>query len=151
MSSTKTILSLHFSAGSDCENIVETLENKLQEIDKPLRKRIISCAIELLQNNTIHNKGNGIEISVTESNDCIKLKTARKLDIKSINFLNYKIQEINNISIDNLKELFKKNLSAENLEQGTGNGLILCRLKSDSDIETKFSDETFEINLTFSR
>ncbi len=151
MSSTKTILSLHFSAGSDCENIVETLENKLQEIDKPLRKRIISCAIEFLQNNTIHNKGNGIEISVTESDDCVKLNTARKLDAKSANLLNNKIQEINNISIDNLKDLFKKNLSAENLSQGTGNGLILCRLKSDSDIETKFSDETFEINLTFNR
>lgn len=149
MSSTKTILSLHISAESDCENIVETLENKLQEIDKPLRKRIISCAIELLQNNTIHNKGNGIEISVTESDDCVKLNTARKLDEKSTKFLNDKIQEINNISIDNLKELFKKNLSAENLEQGTGNGLILCRLKSESDIETKFSDDTFEINLTF--
>ena len=49
------------------------------------------------------------------------------------------------------KELFKRNLSSENLEQGTGNGLILCRLKSDAAIETKFSDETFEINLTFNR
>ena len=125
------------------------MENKLQEIDKPLRKRIISCAIELLQNNTIHNHGNGIDISVTESDNCIRLNTARKLDEKSANFLNNKIHEINNISIDNLKELFKKNLSAENLIQGTGNGLILCRLKSDSDIETKFSDDTFEINLTF--
>ena len=151
MSSTKTILSLHFSAGSDCENIVETLESKLQEIDKPLRKRIISCAIELLQNNTIHNKGNGIDISVIESDGCIKLKTARELDEISANYLNNKIQEINNISIGNLKELFKKNLSAENLTQGTGNGLILCRLKSDSDIETKFLEETFEINLTFNR
>lgn len=151
MPSTKAILSLHISAESDCENIVETLESQLQKIDKPLRKRIISCTIELLQNNIIHNKGNGMEISVTESADCVKLNTTRKLDIKSINFLNYKIQEINNISIDNLKELFKKNLSSENLEQGTGNGLILCRLKSDSDIETKFSDETFEINLTFNR
>ena len=145
----KTILSLHFSAGIECENIVETLESQLQEIDKPLRKRIISCTIELLQNNTIHNKSNGIDISVIESNDCIKLKTARKLDEISANYLNSKIQEINNISIVNLKELFKKNLSAENLEQGTGNGLILCRLKSDSNIETKFSDDTFEINLTF--
>ncbi len=151
MPSTKTILSLHISAGNDCENIVETWESKLQEIDKPLRKRIISCAIELLQNNTIHNKGNGIDISVIESNDCIKLKTARKLDEISANYLNNKIQEINNISVVNLKVLFKKNLSSENLEQGTGNGLILCRLKSDSDIETKFSDETFEINLTFNR
>jgi len=149
--STKTILSLHFSAESDCENIVETLESQLQEIGKPLRKRIISCAIELLQNNTIHNHGNGIDIYVTESDNCIRLNTARKLDEKSANFLNNKIQEINNISIDNLKELFKKNLSAENLIQGTGNGLILCRLKSDSDIETKFSDDTFEINLTFNR
>ncbi|MBQ5571427.1 MAG: hypothetical protein IIT38_00975, partial [Bacteroidales bacterium] len=136
---------------SDCENIVETLENKLQEIDKPLRKRIISCAIELLQNNTIHNKGNGIDISVIESDDCIMLKTARKLEEISANYLNNKIQEINNISVVNLKVLFQKNLSSENLEQGTGNGLILCRLKSDSDIETKFSDETFEINLTFNR
>ena len=151
MPSTKTILSLHFSAGSDCENIVETLESKLQEIDKPLRKRIISCAIELLQNNTIHNKGNGIDISIIEMGNCIRLNTARKLDEKSAIFINNKIQEINNISIDNLKELFKKNLSAENLEQGTGNGLILCRLKSDTAIETKFSDETFEINLTFNR
>ena len=151
MSSTKAILSLHISAESDCENIVETLESQLQEIDKPLRKRIISCAIELLQNNIIHNKGNGIEISVAETDDCIKFNTTRKLDEKSATFLSNKIQEINNISIDNLKELFKKNLSAENLSQGTGNGLILCRLKSDSDIETKFSSETFEINLTFNR
>ena len=151
MTSTKIILSLHFSAESECENIVETLERKLQEIDKPLRKRIISCAIELLQNNTIHNKGNGIDISVTETNNCIRLYTARKLDEKNAKFLNNKIQEINNISSDNLKELFKKNLSAENLEQGTRNGLILCRLKSDTDIETKFSGETFEINLTFNR
>lgn len=151
MSNAKTILSLHFSAGSDCENIVETLENKLQGIDKPLRKRIISCTIELLQNNTIHNHSNGIDISVIESNDCIKLKTARKLDEISANYLNNKIQEINNISVVNLKVLFKKNLSSENLEQGTGNGLILCRLKSDTDIESKLSDETFEINLTFNR
>lgn len=151
MPSTKTILSLHFSAGSDCENIVETLESQLQEIEKPLRKRIISCAIELLQNNTIHNHSNGIDISVTEISGCIKLNTTRKLDEKSAISLNNKIQEINNISTDNLKELFKKNLSAENLEQGTGNGLILCRLKSDSDIETRFSDKTFEINLTFNR
>ena len=142
---------MHISAESDCENIVETLENQLQKIDKPLRKRIISCAIELLQNNTIHNKGNGIDISVTETDDCIRLNTARKLDGKSTKFLNDKIQEINNISTVNLKDLFKKNLSVENLEQGTGNGLILCRLKSDSYIETKFSDETFEINLTFNR
>ena len=151
MPGTKTILSLHISAGSDCENIVETLESIPQEIDKPLRKRIISCAIELLQNNFIHNHGNGIDISVIESDGCIKLKTARKLDKISVNYLNNKIQEINNIDTNNLKELFKKNLSSENLEQGTGNGLILCRLKSDSDIETRFSDKTFEINLTFNR
>ena len=151
MLNTKTILSLHISAGNDCENIVETLESKLQEIDKPLRKRIISCAIELLQNNTIHNHSNGIDISVIESDGCIKLKTARKLDEISASYLNNKIQEINNISTDNLKELFKKNLNTENLEQGTGNGLILCRLKSDTAIETKFSGETFEINLTFNR
>ena len=151
MLNTKTILSLHFSAGSDCENIVETLENKLQEIDKPLRKRIISCAIELLQNNSIHNNSNGIDISVTEINGCVKLNTTRKLNEKSAKFLNNKIREINNISTDNLKVLFKKNISAENLEQGTGNGLILCRLKSDTAIETKFSSETFEINLTFNR
>jgi hypothetical protein len=142
---------LHISAESDCENIVETLESQLQEIDKPLLKRIISCAIELLQNNTIHNKGNGIDISVTETDANIKLNTARKLDKISANYLNNKIQEINNIGTNNLKELFKKNLSSENLEQGTGNGLILCRLKSDTAIETKFSDETFEINLTFNR
>ena len=151
MPNTKTILSLHFSAESDCDNIVETLENQLQEIDKPLRKKIISCTIELLQNNTIHNKGNGIDISVTETDGCIRLNTTRKLDEKSAIFLSNKIQEINNISTDNLKELFKRNLSAENLSQGTGNGLILCRLKSDTDIETKFSGETFEINLTFNR
>ena len=142
---------MHISAESDCENIVETLESQLQEIDKPLLKRIISCAIELLQNNTIHNKGNGIDISVTETDANIKLNTARKLDKISANYLNNKIQEINNIGTNNLKELFKKNLSSENLEQGTGNGLILCRLKSDTAIETKFSDETFEINLTFNR
>ncbi len=142
---------MHISAKNDYENIVETLDSQLQKIDKTLRKRIISCAIELLQNNTIHNKGNGIVISIIENDVCIKLNTARKLDEKSANFINNKIQDINNISADNLKELFKKNLSAENLTQGTGNGLILCRLKSDTAIETKFSDDTFEINLTFNK
>lgn len=151
MTDTKTILSLNFPAGGDYENIVENMDNKLNGIDKPLRKRIISCAIELLQNNTIHNNGNEIHISVIESNDFIKLRTSRKLDGTNSLCLNYKIKEINNISIDDLKKTFKQNISNENMEQGTGNGLILCRLKSDSDIETIVSDETFEINLTFNK
>ena len=151
MSNAKTILSLHFSAGSDYENIVETLENKLQEIEKPLQKRIVSCAVELIQNNIIHNSGNEILVRAYESDNQITLNTYRKLNDANTITLQSKILDINNKNTIQLKELFKQNLNNESATQGTGNGLILCRLKSDSEIYTNSDGDTFEITLKFDK
>ena len=131
--------------------MIETIENQLAEIEKPLRKRIVSCTIELIQNNIIHNNGTEIVVKAYESNDQITLNTYRKLNHSSTIILHNKILDINNKSIIQLKELFKQNLNNESATQGTGNGLILCRLKSDSDIYTNSDGDTFEITLKFDK
>ncbi|MBO4614060.1 MAG: hypothetical protein J5709_02975 [Bacteroidales bacterium] len=131
--------------------MIETIESQLAEIEKPLRKRIISCAIELIQNNIIHNSRNEIVVKAYESDNQITLNTYRKLNDSNAIFLQDKILDINNKSIFQLKELFKKNLNNESATQGTGNGLILCRLKSDSEIYTNSDGDTFEITLKFDK
>lgn len=138
-------------AGETRENMIETIESQLAEIEKPLRKRIVSCTIELIQNNIIHNNGTEIVVKAYESNDQITLNTYRKLNDSNALILRNKILDINNKSIIQLKELFKQNLNNESATQGTGNGLILCRLKSDSDIYTNSDGDTFEITLKFDK
>lgn len=131
--------------------MIETIESQLAEIEKPLRKRIVSCAIELIQNNIIHNSGNEIVVKAYESDNHITLNTYRKLNDSNALFLQNKILDINNKNTFQLKELFKQNISNESAAQGTGNGLILCRLKSDSDIYTNSDGDTFEITLKFDK
>ena len=131
--------------------MIETIESQLAEIEKSLRKRIVSCAIELIQNNIIHNGGSEIVVKAYESDNQITLNTYRKLNHSSTIILQNKILDINNKSIIQLKELFKQNLNNESATQGTGNGLILCRLKSDSEIYTNHDGNTFEITLKFDK
>ena len=138
-------------AGETCENMIETIESQLAEIEKPLRKRIVSCAIELIQNNIIHNSRNEIVVKAYESDSQITLNTYRKLNDSNAILLQDKILDINNKIIFQLKELFKQNLNNEISTQGTGNGLILCRLKSDSEIYTNSDGDTFEITLKFNK
>lgn len=131
--------------------MIETIESQLAEIGKPLQKRIVSCAIELIQNNIIHNSGNEIVVKAYESDNHITLNTYRKLSDANARILQNKIFDINNKGILKLKELFKQNLNNESATQGTGNGLILCRLKSDSEIYTNSDGGTFEITLKFNK
>ena len=131
--------------------MIETIESQLAEIKKPLRKRIVSCAIELIQNNIIHNSGNEIVVKAYESDSQITLNSYRKLNDSDAIFLRNKILDINNKNTIQLKELFKQNLNNESATQGTGNGLILCRLKSDSEIYTNNDGDTFEITLKFDK
>ena len=131
--------------------MIETIESQLAEIEKPLRKRIVSCAIELIQNNIIHNSGNEIVVKAYESDNYITLNTYRKLNDSNAKILSNKIVDTNEKSTTKLKELFKQNLNNESATQGTGNGLILCRLKSDSEIHTNYDGDTFEITLKFDK
>ena len=131
--------------------MIETIERQLAEIEKPLRKRIVSCAIELIQNNIIHNSGNEIVVKAHESDNQITLNTYRKLNGLNATILQNKILDINTKSAFQLKDLFKQNLNNESATQGTGNGLILCRLKSDSEIYTNSDGDTFEITLKFNK
>lgn len=131
--------------------MIDTIESQLAEIEKPLRKRIVSCAIELIQNNIIHNSGNEIVVKAYESDNYITLNTYRKLNDSNAKTLSNKIIDTNENSIIKLKELFKYNLNNGSATQGTGNGLILCRLKSDSEIYSNYDGDTFEITLKFDK
>lgn len=131
--------------------MIESIESQLAEIEKPLRKRIVSCAIELIQNNIIHNSRNEIVVKAYESDSQITLNTYRKLNDSDAIFLRNKILYINSKNTIQLKEIFKQNLNNESATQGTGNGLILCRLKSDSEIYTNSDGDTFEITLKFNK
>ena len=52
------ILTIDFSSNSDYDSFFDIITNKInsiEDIEKPYLKKIIICAIELIQNNIIHN------------------------------------------------------------------------------------------------
>ncbi len=149
MNTAKNIFSFSVSTTENKENFVEILENNLQGIDKSVRKRIILCTIELIQNNLIYNQNEAIQISIIENSCEIQLQTKRKILQSEAENLIKKIVEVNSYNNQFLKDLYLENLKSENANTSTGNGLIVCKYKSDGDIFADYQNNILEIKLTF--
>lgn len=151
MANEKHIFSFCVSAEQNCNNFVEIMEANLQELNLPLRKRIISCAIELIQNNLIHNSGEKIEVGLSENKDFYILQTERQVDYDTACELEAKIAEINATDIELLKQRYKQNLANTSESTGTGNGLLQCKIKSRSNITIQLVENKLFINLSFEK
>ena len=149
-------------------DILEGVEKKLEEADadSKLRKKIYNVLVESLQNLFHH-----IEIShegiheqldprfgvlvVVKENDLYKITTGNFINSRRIKFLKEKIDKINSLSKDELKDMYKFILNHQKLSAkgGGGLGLVDIARKSGNKLEYEFlhyNDDYFFFNLTIS-
>ncbi len=134
----KIILELNTEHNNIAEEFGIILFQELNIIEPiSLRKKILSCSIELIQNNLKHNTKPAI-FRFVEHNDYYKADITEALFEESFQKLCASIELINSQSINELKIKYQENLTKDSTN--TGNGLILCRLKSSDTINYRVLD-----------
>ncbi len=163
------VLAYKGSITSDLINdILEGVEKRLEDADEDgkLRKKIYNVLVESLQNlfhhiETVHE---GIEepldpkfgvLVVVKDGDLYKVTTGNFINAKRIKFLKEKIDKINSLSKDELKDMYKFILNHQRLSAkgGGGLGLVDIARKSGNKLEYDFyqyNDDYYFFNLTIS-
>jgi hypothetical protein len=149
-------------------DILEGVEKKLEEADADgkLRKKIYNVLVESLQNlyHHIEMAHDGINenldpkfgvLVVVKENDLYKVTTGNFINSKRIKFLKEKIDKINSLSRDELKDMYKFILNHQKLSAkgGGGLGLVDIARKSGNKLEYEFynyNDDYCFFNLTIS-
>jgi hypothetical protein len=161
------ILAYKGSITSDLINdILETVEKKLEEAnaDSRLRKKIYNVLVESLQNlfHHIEMVHEGIEeeldpkfgiLVIDRENEIYKVTTGNFVNSKRIKFLKEKIDKINSLTKDELKDMYKFILNHQRLSAkgGGGLGLVDIARKSGNKLEYAFynyNDDYYFFNLT---
>lgn len=161
------ILAYKGSITSDLINdILETVEKKLEEAnaDSRLRKKIYNVLVESLQNlfHHIEMVHEGVEeeldpkfgiLVIDRENEIYKVTTGNFVNSKRIKFLKEKIDKINSLTKDELKDMYKFILNHQRLSAkgGGGLGLVDIARKSGNKLEYAFynyNDDYYFFNLT---
>ena len=163
------VLAYKGSITSDLINdILEGVEKRLEDADEDgkLRKKIYNILVESLQNLFHHIEAvhEGIEepldpkfgiLIVVKDGDLYKVTTGNFINVKRIKFLKEKIDKINSLSKDELKDMYKFILNHQRLSAkgGGGLGLVDIARKSGNKLEYDFyqyNDDYYFFNLTIS-
>jgi len=161
------ILAYKGSITSDLINdILEAVEKKLEEVnaDSRLRKKIYNVLVESLQNLFHHiemvHEGVVEELDpkfgilvIDRENEIYKVTTGNFVNSKRIKFLKEKIDKINSLTKDELKDMYKFILNHQRLSAkgGGGLGLVDIARKSGNKLEYAFysyNDDYYFFNLT---
>lgn len=128
-------INLCFNNEHDYDSFRSIIEKALTKTNIKNKKKVLIIATELIQNNIIHNESNPSVLKIFEAQNSLHLEISQNVDKYKLSKITNLINSINNLSIDLLKDTYKKNIiSADNNQ--VGNGLILCRLKSGNKIGT---------------
>ncbi len=139
---------LHYSGPVDYEKLNILLKELMQagefaELDKVTGKRVYGIVVEILENIIKYSESEIPAKHAGEPTISIEKKCGR-IFIKADNAIRtadaekiiHKIDEVNNLSENALKDLFRKRVNEESKKDATGAGLglILIKLKSGSEI-----------------
>lgn len=153
-------------------SIIATLEERLEELEenRKVKKKFYNVATECVQNLYYHLdevKADNVQISSYDSNSALIMIAARKrfyslqtgnyVPIEKVEGIKKRLEDINNVSADELRELYKKVLNEQEFSsKGTGGlGFIdIARKTGGQKLRYKFqpvNDEvayfTFQIRL----
>jgi len=161
------LLAYKGSITSDLINdILEAVEKKLEEAnaESKLRKKIYNVLVESLQNLFHHIEPNleGIQeeldpkfgiLVIERDGEFYKVTTGNFVNTKRIKFLKEKIDKINTLTKDELKDMYKFILNHQKLSAkgGGGLGLVDIARKSGNKLEYEFyiyNDNYSFFNLT---
>lgn len=147
-------------------DILEAVEKRLDEVneDSSIKKRIYNILVESLQNlfHHIEEYHQGIEedldpkfgvLVIERQNKSYKVTTGNFINSKRIKFLKEKIDKINSLTRDELKDMYKFILNHQKLsvKGGGGLGLVDIARKSGKKLEYSFynyNDNYYFFNLT---
>lgn len=169
LSTGNVILAYKGSITSEMINdVLEGVEKRLEEADEDsrLRKKIYNILVESLQNlfHHIEMTHEGIRedlepkfgiLIVTKDKDNYKVITGNFVNSRRIKFLKEKIDKINSLSKDELKDMYKFILNHQRLSAkgGGGLGLVDIARKSGNKLEYEFhnyNDDYYFFNLIIS-
>jgi hypothetical protein len=143
-------------------DILEAVEKKLEEVntDGRLRKKIYNVLVESLQNlfhhiETVH-EGIGIELDpkfgilfIEREGEFYKVTTGNFVNAKRIKFLKEKIDKINSLTKDELKDMYKFILNHQKLSAKGGGGLGLVDIARKSGNKLEYEFYTYNDNYSF--
>ncbi len=121
-------------------NILEEIEEKMESADEQakIRKKVYNVLVESLQNLYHHveelpeslksdfESKFGILV-VSRENEAYKISTGNFITSEKIKFLKDKIDKINSLSKEELKDMYKFILNHQKLSAKGGGGLRSCR------------------------
>jgi hypothetical protein len=169
LSSGDLILAYKGSITSELINdILEAVETKFEEAseDSKLRKKIYNVLVESLQNlyHHIEPHHEGIQeeldpkfgiLVIVRQGEFYRVTTGNFINAKRIKFLKEKIDKINSLTRDELKDMYKFILNHQRLSAkgGGGLGLVDIARKSGNKLEYEFynyNDNYYFYSLTIS-
>ena len=121
---------------------------KAKKEANPTQKKVFNIMVECLQNISKHadcidknysKNGRGI-LLVSETEKDYNITTGNVIKTKDVDSIRTNIDEVNNLSKEDLRELFKKKLSSGRISEkgGAGLGFIDIRRKSNNKLEYNF-------------
>ena len=146
-------------------NVLEEIEAKMESVDEQakVRKKVYNVLVESLQNLYHHVEELPDDIKkdidskfgilvVTRENDAYKISTGNFISSEKIKFLKDKIDKINSLSKDELKDMYKFILNHQKLSAkgGGGLGLVDIARKTGNKLEYTFQhymDDYYFFNL----
>ncbi|PCJ85373.1 MAG: hypothetical protein COA57_07875 [Flavobacteriales bacterium] len=128
-------------------------ESMQQQAEKSTtKKRTFMAMVELSQNISTHSKQkNSIHegiITIGKSNNSYIISAGNVIDNKEIPSLTQQLDHVIQLSKDELRELYKKNLR-ESSHNGNSGGLGLINLARDSSEKLKYEFTAFDENTSF--
>ena len=146
-------------------NVLEQIEDKMDSVDEQpkVRKKLYNVLVESLQNLYHHveelpeslqsdlDSKFGVLV-VARENDAYKISTGNFISSEKIKFLKDKIDKINSLSKDELKDMYKFILNHQKLSAkgGGGLGLVDIARKTGNKLEYTFQhyiDDYYFFNL----
>jgi hypothetical protein len=143
-------------------DILEAVEKKLEEANAEgkLRKKIYNVLVESLQNlfhhiETVH-EGIDLELDpkfgvmfIEREGEFYKVSTGNFVNTKRIKFLKEKIDKINSLTKDELKDMYKFILNHQKLSAKGGGGLGLVDIARKSGNKLEYEFYTYNENYSF--
>lgn len=146
------ILTIDFSSNSDYDSFFDIITNKInsiEDVEKPYLKKIIICAIELIQNNIIHNCKEVSRLEIYKKDNFIILDYVQSTDKQKFENLVKHIKFVNELNFENISLKIKGNIENTKSNLGSGNGLLTCRLKTKNFVNIKLLEAKSEDEYKF--
>lgn len=146
---------IDFFFPENLDNYTDLLNRGIEYCPESIRKKILICSTEIIQNNIIHNENinnnSYFSINFQRINQKFLSTYTHLLSKKSAITILEKIDFINSKTIEELQTIYQLNLINPSLNNSVGNGLITCKLKSKNNIiHTEISEiEEQNINNIF--